>query len=351
MNKKISIDCERMQYPNTGLYSYCFFLTQALIETLNKEERLFVYGQANNKKLFGDKANYIQQSPFHKIIFPSISDIDIWHSTYQNTEYFPFNRNVKKVLTIHDLNFLHEQTKSSSKKSNYLRKLTEKVKKSDHVVFISHFVKEDFSKHIDLKAIPHSIIYNGIGLEKIERVMDPINAPSGEFIFALGLITPKKNFHVLPSILVNNQYKLIIAGDVQNKEYKDKIIEEAIKFGVVDRIQFAGAISENDKQWFYQHCTAFVFPSIAEGFGLPAIEAMSFGKPVFLSNHTSLPEIGGNKAFYFNEFDPSSMQAIFTKGLAQFNESNMTDKIIEHSSQFNWTKAAEQYLAVYRSLY
>lgn len=53
----------------------------------------------------------------------------------------------------------------------------------------------------------------------------------------------------------------------------------------------------------YESCVAFLFPSITEGFGLPVIEAMSFGTPVFLSNSSSLPEVGGNEAFYWNSYE------------------------------------------------
>ena len=73
----------------------------------------------------------------------------------------------------------------------------------------------------------------------------------------------------------------MIAGVTHQPWYQRKIEEEAKRLGVTERVIFTGAISENDKYWYYQNCTAFVFPSIAEGFGLPVIEAMYFGKPVF----------------------------------------------------------------------
>ncbi len=126
----------------------------------------------------------------------------------------------------------------------------------------------------------------------------------------------KKNFHVLPALLVGNDHELIISG--VETPYKSKIMEEAEKFGVTDRVKITGTISEEDKAWYYKNCTAFVFPSIAEGFGLPVIEAMHFGKPVFLSTHTSLPEIGGDAAFYFPTFEPADMQATFANGMAEF---------------------------------
>jgi len=62
-------------------------------------------------------------------------------------------------------------------------------------------------------------------------------------------------------------------------------------------VSLLGTISESDKIFYYKNCLAFAFPSLREGFGFPVLEAMTFGKPVFLSNKTSLPEIGGSHAF------------------------------------------------------
>jgi glycosyltransferase involved in cell wall biosynthesis len=131
--------------------------------------------------------------------------------------------------------------------------------------------------------------------------------------------------------------------------YKDKIMEEAQKHGCADRVTITGTISEYDKAWYYKNCEAFVFPSLAEGFGLPVIEAMHFGKPVFLSTHTSLPEIGGAAAFYFKTFEPEHMQQVLRDGLQEFQDKNLAQKTIEHAEQFDWQNTARQYLELYEN--
>ncbi len=90
--------------------------------------------------------------------------------------------------------------------------------------------------------------------------------------------------------------------------------------------------------------------SIAEGFGLPVIEAMAFGKPVFLSTATSLPEIGGDAAFYFQSFDADDVQEAFKKGMNYYNTVNPVLAIMNRAASFNWDNAAKKYLSVYRSL-
>lgn len=77
-------------------------------------------------------------------------------------------------------------------------------------------------------------------------------------------------------------------------------------------------ISDAQKAWLFAHCEGFVFPSLSEGFGLPPLEAMHFGKPVFLSRLTSLPEIGGEAACYWDDFEPEHMKHRVTQTLASF---------------------------------
>lgn len=91
-------------------------------------------------------------------------------------------------------------------------------------------------------------------------------------------------------------------------------------------------------------------PSLAEGFGAPVVEAMAFGKPIFLSNLTSLPEIGADIAFYFHSFEEAHMQQVFKEGMEAYQRNNMAEKIIERGNDFNWEVKAQEYLQVYRSL-
>ena len=95
---------------------------------------------------------------------------------------------------------------------------------------------------------------------------------------------------------------------------------------------------------------AFVHPSLAEGFGAPVVEAMKFGKPLFLSSRTSLPEIGGNAAFYFSSFEGTHMQQVFKSGMQQFHQQNMAEMVRQRGMSFDWKISAVKYLEVYKSL-
>ena len=115
-------------------------------------------------------------------------------------------------------------------------------------------------------------------------------------------------------------------------------------------LQLHLGISEAQKAWAYANCSGFLFPSLTEGFGLPPIEAMHFGKPVFLARRTSLPEIGGDAADYFDSFEPAAMRAVIEQGLARHRDPTRALAVIAHAAQFDWDRAAAQYLALYRRL-
>jgi glycosyltransferase involved in cell wall biosynthesis len=115
-------------------------------------------------------------------------------------------------------------------------------------------------------------------------------------------------------------------------------------------VEFHLGISDAQKSWAFAHCAGFLFPSFTEGFGLPPVEAMQFGRPVFLSRLTSLPEIGGDVAEYFDAFDPASMRQVVERGLERSRAPGHADAIRAHAARFDWDRAAGEYLALYARL-
>jgi glycosyltransferase involved in cell wall biosynthesis len=350
--QKIILDCERMKYLHTGLYHFCHQLGLALQAQVDPaKEALSFFVPEKEEKAFGNDASIIRQHSLQKFVLPSVKGYKVWHSTYQSSHYFPANKKIRIVLTIHDLNFLYDDNKQAFKKERELKNLQQKIDRADHVVAISNFTLSDVATHLDINKKKVSVIYNGCNFATVSTLQSPANIPSGQFLYSIGTIAEKKNFHVLPSLLVGNDRQLIISGIVQSQVYYDRIIEEAKKIGVADRVILTGPVTENDKQWYMQHCEAFVFPSLAEGFGLPVIEAMHFGKPVFLSTLTALPEIGGNYAYYFQNFEPAAMRKVLEDGLRSYKTIGDPAAIKAWAEHFNWSNAAKQYIEVYRSLY
>ena len=341
MKVPVFFDAERLKYPNTGLYHFCLQLGQAIAD------RFSLTFFTSSDELSPRVPVYF----WHKWWLRPASGSYIWHATHQDTEYMPSGSGASIVLTIQDLNYLHDGRKSEAKKQRFKAKLQAKINRANYLVFISEYTQRDVQAHFELGNTPQKVILNGCNLAQIPPdIPFPLIANGRPFLFTIGTIAEKKNFHVLPQLLVGNDRLLIIAGITQQAHYLEKIKQEAQDLGVSDRVIFAGAVSEQDKMALYVQCEAFVFPSLAEGFGLPVVEAMHLGKPVFLSQFTSLPEVGGPEAYYFTDFDGASMRETLTKGLQDYQVNDKKQAIQAWSKRFDWSVAATSYVEVYAKL-
>ncbi|RYD85381.1 MAG: glycosyltransferase family 1 protein, partial [Sphingobacteriales bacterium] len=298
---KLLATFDSMKYPHSGFFYFGKSLGDAIIAQNANRFDLTYYVSKRAAYQFGDIVNKEYLSVAHKLFFPNCNKYSLVHFTDQYCRLRPKRVNSKRILTIHDINPVHENRKPAHKIQAHINKLKNYILLCDKVVTISNFVAKDILNYIPEAEGKIEVIYNGADHLHVKSGHLPVYKPLRPFLFTIGLVAAKKNFHVLPALLLHNDMQLIIAGI--ETPYKTNIMNEAAKFGCQDRVIITGPVSDDDKAWYYQNCEAFVFPSIAEGFGLPVIEAMHFGKPVFLSTHTSLPEVGGNAAYYFNSFD------------------------------------------------
>jgi len=351
---KIILDCDLMRYPDSGLYHYCLNLGNFVNRELQKENKgcISFYIPPGEKESFENNASCITERKWHQKYFkPFFWDCNIWHAPFQSGRIIvpPRKKNIKVLLTIHDLNCLHED-KSQTERSLSLQKTQKLINRCDAMVCISEHCKNDVVSNLEINHKPVYVIHNGT-----HNVVSPPRVPAGydpkrPFIFTMGYVNRKKNFHTLIPLLKNPELELVIAGKLDDPEYVHYIRAMAMQYGVAERLHILGPVSEEDKAWYLNHCLAFMLPSLAEGFGAPVVEAMKFGKPIFLSALTSLPEIGGDIAFYFNHFDPGHMCEVFNEGMYHYQKNGLAEKIIKRGNNFNWEKSAKQYTDVYQSL-
>jgi glycosyltransferase involved in cell wall biosynthesis len=353
--KKIILDCDLMRYRDSGLYHYCLNLGLQVKKILDREhsEKVLFYVPPGEAAAFGESGSCIKERKWHNKFFrPFLLDCDIWHAPFQSGRVLPEkkkNKRTKVVLTIHDLNCLHED-KPDNERIDSLQKTQRLIDRSDAVVCISNHCKSDVTTYLDIKDKPLHVIHNGTHNVNVPPAKPAGYKPAKPFIFTMGYVNRKKNFHTLVPLLKQTEFDLIIAGKLDETDYINKMRLQARKLGVSERLHILGPVSEEDKAWYLQNCMAFMLPSLAEGFGAPVVEAMKFGKPLFLSNRTSLPEIGIDVAFYFNDFEPYNMQKVFNEGMMEYRKNGLSNKIIKRGAEFDWEQKATEYLEVYRSL-
>lgn len=354
--KKIILDCNLMKYPHSGLYYYCLSLGQYVRRLLVQEGSADIafYVPPAEAASFGPGArSIVEKKNFWNFFNPLLRGCDIWHAPFQSGRIIPDKRKyprIKVLLTIHDLNVLHEGKPVEEQKKS-IAHTQSLIDRSDAIVCISEFAKKDVIEHCDIREKPVYVVYNGRNDLQPSSLTALSYRPRRPFLFGMGYVNRKKNYSVLLSLLRKNEnIELLIAGRADEPDYIKEIWLKAEKWGISDRLKLLGPVTENEKTWYLENCMAFVHPSLAEGFGAPVVEAMQFGKPLFLSSLTSLPEIGGDAAFYFLSFDDDHMQQVFYEGMQRYNSNGMSEKIMKRSMEFSWERSAAEYLKIYQSL-
>ena len=257
---------------------------------------------------FGDHIDYIRRSHKREDLKKLGKHIDLWHATDQQFHMRGGDSTTIQLLTVHDLNFLREKT--GLHRLRHVVQLWWRMRRSDHLTCISQYVKDDIMQHYQLEEKMPDVIYNGIASHEDGPQQRPafVDCDDERFFFTIGQIREKKNFQTLvPMMRHLPNDKLFICGDDHFAFAQElrKLIDEQGE----GRVVMTGKIKDEEKRWLYAHAQAFLFPSRLEGFGIPVLEAMRFRCKVFSSRFSSLPEVCGAHATYFDDYTPEGMAA------------------------------------------
>jgi len=259
--------------------------------------------------------------------------VDIFHETYYSmANCCP--RSAKRVLTVYDM--IHEKFADNFLRRDKTQQIkAHAVRRADHVICISENTRQDLIALLGVPEEKTSVVYLGSSLVTQKVAAKPAEGKK-PFILYVGSRGGYKNFEGLlraygRSPLLKNGFSIVCFISQDNILYMS---------GTDDIL--AG---------LYTSAAAFVCPSLYEGFGIPPLEAMSFGCPVVSANVSSLPEVVGDAAELFDPTDEAEMRAaiecvISTPERAQL----LVDRGYERAKQFSWEKCARDTLNIYIKL-
>jgi glycosyltransferase involved in cell wall biosynthesis len=347
---KVLIDLDRLKDITTGLGQVAEYFGREL-HSINDQELEFTFlvpPQFNG--YFGHSVKY-ETNLLKRRYFPSFCPkYDLWYTIHQDSSYFPGKKETPYILTINDLNFMGEKTPAKAK--SRLQRLQKKVDKATVITVISKYTEQEVRKYLDVKNIPIHVIYCGVKVNTFENVTKPKFVPDGDLLFSIGVVRPKKNYMVLLDFMKHlpEHYKLIIAGN-KSGTYSIELEKRISALGLNHRVFLPGIISDEDKFWMYNHCKAVLFPSKFEGMGFPPVEAMRFGKPVFASTYSSIPEVSEDKAYYWENMEPQYMADMFLKNISDFYAiPQKVDALKQHSMKYTWEENAKAYIKLFKSV-
>jgi len=260
---------------------------------------------------------------------------------------------VKQIYTLYDMTvFDCPQYTTNGNRTVCMRGIMHAACNADAMIAISEASKANFLDYFPYD--PDRITVVPLGSRFAGQVSEvrPAKVPGGKrFILAVGTIEPRKNFDVLlqafRSLADQQDVMLVIAGKVGwNMESFDL---GPAALGLDDRVRLLSYVSDEELAWLYANCTAFVYPSLWEGFGLPVLEALSRGCAVVSSDATSLPEVTGEAALLF---DPASPEALADRITLLLNDeparAALRQRAQRQAARFSWASAARLTLDVYQ---
>lgn len=256
-------------------------------------------------------------------------------------------KGVKFVTTIHDLSFFDYPDSFSLSYRLYYNLLAERVLKlSDAVITVSNFEKDELIKKYPLIKEKIYVIYSGVSKEFLNC---SVNYKKKDYILYVGNLSKRKNFHGLikafSKIYKEIGKKLIVVGVKPKIMRLDDSVEKILADIPDEYIEFRGQINDiNTLKELYKNTSTFLFPSLYESFGFPALEAMACGAPVIASNKAAMPEICKDAALYV---DPLNIDDICDKISMLNSKTDLRTGLIEkgkaRAKLFSWNRTVREH--------
>jgi glycosyltransferase involved in cell wall biosynthesis len=289
---------------------------------------------------------------WHRLEFPPIEQLaagpfDIAHSPHP---LLMPSRTAAQIVTIHDLYFLtHPERTSAEIRRDYAALAPVHARRADRIIVVSRFVAREVERRLDVPADRISVCPNGAP----EWIGAADSTKSDGYILFVGTLEPRKNIGGLLEAFarllqrMTHPPTLVIAGrGPEAGEWNARMSQPPL----AGHVECRGYVPAEERESLYRGAQMLVLPSFDEGFGIPALEAMTIGIPVVVSNRGALPEVVGDAGLLIDPDDPESlaaaMQALATDATLR---GNLSRRGIERARQFTWAQMARDVRRAYEA--
>ncbi|MBO0937941.1 glycosyltransferase family 4 protein [Fibrella sp. HMF5335] len=278
-------------------------------------------------------------------------NFDLLHATYYDPYFLKEIDHRPFVITIHDM--IHERLHSQFAElqlDHYIEGKHILAQKAAAIITVSEYTKHDIITLLGVDAARVHVIHHASSLPTLHnKTLAPSHEPYLLFVGSRGHYRNFGGLLVAISLLKNHSnLNLICAG---GGAFTDRELQQIKELGLITRVKQQAFHTDDVLASLYAAASAFVFPSLYEGFGIPILEAFSCGCPCILSRTSSLPEVAQTAAVYMDPTDPQDMALVISTLLAdQALQTELVEKGYQRLQAFSWTKAVDQTLAVYQSV-
>jgi len=365
---RIGIDARIAQYSRGGIRSYVVHLLEALAKLESDLDYRVLCSRRRDQVLLTD--SNLQSvgcwTPSHHrcerwALGLEIArlGLDLLHSPDFIPPAFGYDHS---VITVHDLNFLYYPRFLTAESRRYYNdQIAWAVEQADHILADSYATQSDLVSLLDVPREKITVVH--LAADPSFRPLPQETARQGAaqyelspgYLLFVGTLEPRKN---VPGLLLAYR-KLLDEGAtdeplvlVGGKGWLyDEIFERTAALGLSDRVTFLHDVPDADLPLLYAAASVLAMPSFYEGFGLPALEAMSCGTPVIVADRSSLPEVVGDAG---RLVDPDDPEAIATALAEVLNDAKERERLgnagLERAREFSWKRVARETQAVYEDV-
>jgi glycosyltransferase involved in cell wall biosynthesis len=257
---------------------------------------------------------------------------------------------LRSVVTLHDVTFMHTPTFGRVTTWGMTQVVRRAASDADSLIAVSRAARDEICATLGIDSARFTVVPHGVG--QVPRAEPAPEAPlrerlglgDGPLVVCVAAVRPHKNQELLVRALpqLPADVTVVLAG--RHEDYAERLRDLAAGLGVADRVRLTGYLkdAELERLWKLADCAAF--PTRAEGFGLPVLEAMARGVPVACSDIPVLREVGGDVPEYFEPADPGAAAAAIRAALADGERGR---RGVERASRFSWADAARGTMEAY----
>lgn len=281
--------------------------------------------------------------------------LDLVHIPYFNV---PILYPGKFVVTIHDLTILHFDTGKATtlpyvfyklRRLGYNIALTAAIHRAAKIIAVSETTKEEIVNHFRVRPENITVTYEGVD-DRLLETSPTKRMIQGKYFLYVGNVYPHKNIETLLRAFSKapGESRLLFVG--KDDFFYRHLKTDPIVVSLGDRVQFRSTVSDKELRNLYQYAEALIFPSLMEGFGLPALEAVALGSPVICSDISIFHEILGNIPRYFSPRDISVLTKHMEETLHSRHSTVSYRKTQQLTSRYSWKAMAQATLHIYEKV-
>ena len=289
----------------------------------------------------------------------ALRGFDIFHAT---EHLLPPLKHAKSVFTFHDAIYALFPEHHLPMNRAFLGLMMPRfLRRANAVIAVSECSKRDAARLYGIDPDRIQVIYEAAD-DALAPVLDEAALAAARqkyhlpprYLLCLGTIEPRKNlpalFQAFRDLIAEPQFADVHLALVGRKGWMFQPTLDAIaQLGLTERVTLTDYVASADLPALLSGASAFVFPSLYEGFGLPPLEAMACGAPVICSNAASLPEVVGDAALLFDPRDVTALRAAIARVLSDPALARaLREKGLAQAKKFSWQRAAQETFDVYR---